>query len=382
MSFPPSPAAPPSPSSSEAPNPTAWQARWRALFHVVLAIAAAHVAAALFASHQEWHPVPMWLPAALTLLGAIAGSLWSRLESAGVRRLVAGIAGLPLGASFGWLMERLPGALAGAAFGAMVATGLVWIVEASLRRVPVRYLCVGFWSLLAAALAAGLLAGVIKLVIGRLDDDDLAFHAVAIALTWYWAAATGWLAKPDASTAAIVRQVRALGWRVARSPLLPFLLAIVVAGVVSGPAHARYLVEETSQTLFIRRDPALCLWPAAFAAAGVWILVRAWRRPTRRRVTGFVAALWIACAFIGYTTLHDHIRIDGQRLEARGRVVLRADVQQLDSERVTGRRFVSYRPVLLLRGGERVTLGADEASSRAARFLRENWAVPPAVAQP
>ncbi|MBX3739813.1 MAG: hypothetical protein KF712_02390 [Akkermansiaceae bacterium] len=288
------------------------------------------------------------------------------------------VAGALGGGLLGYLLEDAEGAAVGSLVG--VASGWIygWGTLRLLKILPDKWGVLTGWSLLGIAFTLiPLLAG-IRLLTGKIDDDESPFIVLAITYGVLHGARKGWWEHP-LSWRSIWNAVKNwlrfwTGWRA-----FPWVAAFLIAYLTVGPGGEHYSVEE-GENLSIQLMPVSYVWPGLFSVAALASLAAArkgrdFRNPLHVLLCGVVLVLsahaMIRCA-------RHHVLVTPTRLEVRGGLwksidVSRADATEVREEPLRGRRVSSSFPVIITRDGKEHSLRDIPDSHLIEAYLVERW---------
>ncbi|RYD27509.1 MAG: hypothetical protein EOP87_21070, partial [Verrucomicrobiaceae bacterium] len=260
------------------------------------------------------------------------------------------IAGMLGGALLGYLLEDMEGAFAGSGIGLVSGAAVGWGTLRLLEILPDKWGVLAGWSMLGIAFTLiPLLAG-IRLLAGKIDDDESAFILLAISYGVLHAARKGWWEHPLSW-----RRVRDAvtdwlrfwsGWRAS-----PWVAAFGIAYLTAGPAGEHYSVEQ-GENLSIHLMPVSYVWPGLLSLAALASLAaagkgREFRNPLHVLLCGVVLVLsahaLIRCA-------RHHVSVTPAQLEVRGGLwksirVSRTDATGVREDPLRGRRVSGSFPV-------------------------------------
>ncbi len=322
--------------------------------------------------------VPVLIPAiviAMVLLGFHLG-----LRATSKRRLATtAILGGAVGWFIGLAIDRIGGAILTAPIAGLAALIIAWIIDLLVPRVPSLWRLRSIWSAWASLIAIIVLAALIRLVIGRVDDDDLAFFALACLGAIVWARQAGWMIDGDLSSWNFLARARGV-LRIAAHPrLLPFVIAIIAAGIIAGPFMSHLDVQENEAGMTITTDPISHVWPGAIMLAALAALATTIRTPapTFRKA---MALLMAVCLYLIIDQAVLSARFTDQEVVMRSWLLSsarfeRGSVVKITYARRTGRRSVSYDPVIHLADGSQVTLSSHHVASSAVDWMKKKWNV-------
>ncbi|WAC18510.1 hypothetical protein OVA24_14845 [Luteolibacter sp. SL250] len=291
------------------------------------------------------------------------------------------VAGLLGGGLLGHLLEDMEGIVVGSLIGLVSGAVVGWGTLRLLKILPDKWGVLTGWSLLGIAFTlVPLLAG-IRLLTGKIDDDESPFILLAIAYGVLHGARKGWWEHPlswQRVWDAVMDWLRFWsGWRA-----FPWVAAFLIAYLTAGPVGEHYSVEE-GENLSIRLLAVSYVWPVLLSVAALVSLAasskgRNFRNPLHVLLCGVVLVLsahsMIRCA-------RHHVFVSPTHLEVRGGLwksihLSRADATEVREEPLRGRRVSSSFPVIITRDGKEHSLRDIPDSHLIESYLVERWKLP------
>lgn len=291
------------------------------------------------------------------------------------------LAGLLGGGLIGLQLEDMVGAVVGCLTGLAAGAAVGWGSLLLLKRVPDKWGVITGWSLLGITFTLLPLLGGIKLLAGKIDDDESAFILLAIAYGVLHGARKGWWDGPFTARAAwgAVRDWLRF-WMGARA--FPWVAAFLIASLSAGPAGEHYIVEQ-GENLSVLLQPVSYIWPGALTLAALASLAAG--KVGRSIANPLHVLLCCGVLLISGNMLircaRHHTRVTPSHLEVRGGLwksihLSRAEAERVRVDPLRGRRVSSSFPVIITKDGKEHSLRGIPHSHLIESYLVEHWQLP------
>jgi hypothetical protein len=323
------------------------------------------------------------------VLVCVFPAAWFLSRHDGKRWIISiAVAGALGGGLMGYLLEGMEGAVVGSLIGLVSGAIVGWGTLRLLRILPDKWGVLTGWSLLGIAFTLIPLLTGIRLMTGRIDDDESAFILLAMAYGVLHGARKGWWEHPlswQRVWDAVKDWLRFWsGWRA-----FPWVAAFLIAYLIAGPSGEHYSSVEQGENLSIHLLPVSYAWPmllsfAALASQAAAKKGRDFRNPLHVLLCGvvlvFSANAIIRCA-------RQHVFVSPTHLEVRAGLwksihVSRADATAVREDPLRGRRVSSSFPVILTKDGKEHSLRGIPDSHLIETYLVERWQLPHSPLRP
>lgn len=226
------------------------------------------------------------------------------------------------------------------------------------------------------------LLSAIRLLDGRLDDDDFVFGVLAVVLGVYGAASRGWWEAGTFRGRDFVRRWKVYFGKWLDLRLLPWVLAFAICGLTVGSMRDQYEVLR-GESLSVVLKPVSYVWPTALMAAALAGMAAAWRR--RSAWNGayllgcFVAAGILAVSLTGMA--RHRLEADAAGLSVRmglfgGVDLARGELERVETKIVRVRRGAHSYSVLVTVEGKRHRLERLRMAYLLRDWLHDSWGTP------
>jgi hypothetical protein len=282
------------------------------------------------------------------------------------------------GGLIGYLLEGMEGAVAGSLIGLVSGAIVGWGALRLLKILPDKWGVLIGWSLLDISFTLIPLLTGIRLMTGKIDDDDTPFILLAMAYGLLHSARIGWWEHPLSWRRvwdAVKDWLRFwYGWRA-----FPWVAAFLIAYLTAGPSGEHYSVEK-GENLSIHLMPVSYAWPVLLSLAALASLAaaRAGRDFWNPLHVLFCGVVLMLCAIAIIRCARHHVFVSPTHLEVRGGLwksiqVSREDATGVREDPLRGRRVSSSFPVILTKDGKEHSLRDIRDSHLIETYLVQRW---------